>query len=323
MGRLRAIAFAAAILAVVVPAGAAETIGADLRAKMLAAAETMRTASRVLLAEKRALGLFPGDGVDPNRTGMVGVEYNEMTTAVGELGEKRSTTNPDFAAAYVRYIAGLDLPKGSAVVLVLSGSYVGGDVALLAALEALGHRIVLIASAGTSQYGANDPEFNLFEILALIERKGIVRSRPVAAVLGGTNANGGGIDRVSFRKLTESAERAGYPLMPGPGVSASVDQLIAAARTALAGERPSLVVNVGASIVGLGECLESFTFPTGFSRSAMSCTSGPAGILMKLGAEGIPTLHVLNIKQVTRELGLPFDPIPLPAPGDNRAVYGS
>lgn len=301
---------------------AAEPVPADLRARMLAAAATMRAASAVLLAEKERLGLFPGADVDPNRTGMVGVEYNSMTTAVGELGEKRSTTNPDFAAAYVRFIAGLDLPPDAPVVLVLSGSYVGGDVALLAALEALGRPFVLLASAGTSQYGANDPEFNLFDILALLQQKGIVRTKALAGVLGGTNANGGGIDRASFRKLVDSAARAGIPLMPGPTVTASVDQLIAATRAELAGRRPGLVLNVGASIVGLGECLESFTFPTGFSPTAMPCTSGPAGIMMKLGAEGVPTLHILNMKQVTRELGLPFDPIPLPGPGANKAVYG-
>jgi hypothetical protein len=32
---------------------------------------------------------------------------------------------------------------------------------------------------------------------------------------------------------------------------------------------------------------------------------------------------VLNLRRLALELGLPFDPMPLPTPGDNPAVYGA
>jgi hypothetical protein len=44
---------------------------------------------------------------------------------------------------------------------------------------------------------------------------------------------------------------------------------------------------------------------------------------MRLAADGLPVLHIINMRRLALEWGLPFDPTPLPIPGNNRAVYGS
>ena len=107
-------------------------------AQMIAAAGVMQAAGRILYAEKATLGLLPPPATDPNHTGMIGLEYTTMTTTPGEVADKRTATSPDLAAALVKLLAGFNLPVGAPVVTVLSGSYVGGDVAMLAALEQLG-----------------------------------------------------------------------------------------------------------------------------------------------------------------------------------------
>ena len=33
-------------------------------------------------------------------------------------------------------------------------------------------------------------------------------------------------------------------------------------------------------------------------------------------------LNVLNMRRLAIEYGLPFDPVPLPIPGNNMAIYG-
>ena len=71
-------------------------------AEMLAAARTMQAASRVLMREKEARALLAPVAADPNRTGMIGLEFTAITTTLGDLPSKRTTTNPDFAAALVR-----------------------------------------------------------------------------------------------------------------------------------------------------------------------------------------------------------------------------
>src|SRR5204862_5165026 len=76
-------------------------------AEMLSAARIMQAASRVFVVEKEARGLLQPPSVDPNRTGMIGAEFTNITTTLGDIASKRTTTNPDFAAALVRLIASL------------------------------------------------------------------------------------------------------------------------------------------------------------------------------------------------------------------------
>ena len=89
------------------------------------------------------------------------------------------------------------------------------------------------------------------------------------------------------------------------------------------GVRPGAVVNVGGALVGLGSCRESYELAPGLSKRPLPCTTGTPGLAMRLSADGVPLLHVLNMRRLAVELGLPFDPVPLPTPGNNRAIYGS
>jgi len=42
---------------------------------------------------------------------------------------------------------------------------------------------------------------------------------------------------------------------------------------------------------------------------------GIEGVLSKFSKNNIPVLHILNIKSLTEQLGMPFAPIPLPEIG--------
>ncbi len=290
--------------------------------QMLAAAHAVQDASGILYAEKEARGLLPPPGADPNHTGMIGFQYTTMTTTPGELPAKRATTNPDFAAALVRLIAGLELAPATPAVVVLSGSYVGGDVAMIAALEQLKLRPFIIVSIGTSQWGATNPEFNILDMLALLRQRGVIQSHTKVAVLGGLNGAGSGMDEASRAALHVSAARDNIPVVDTQPLGAMIDDLVARARSALGGEKPGVVINVGGAIIGPGTCDESFEFPPGLTTTPVPCTRGTPGVLMRLSSDGTPVIHILNMKLLTEKFGLPYDPVPLPTPGKNPAVYG-
>jgi poly-gamma-glutamate system protein len=292
-------------------------------AEMLSAARTMQAASNVLLAEKAARGLLPPPDSDPNRTGMIGSEYTPITTTLGDLASKRTATNPDLAAALLRLLGLLDLPRGTAVVIVLSGSFVGANVATIAAAEALGLRPVIIVSLSASMWGANDPAFNWLDMAALLRERGAIRTRTTAAVLGGEGAVGGGMDAEAVAMLRASAARDGVPIVEAKPFAALIDALLERANAAVGeGARAGAVINVGGALIGLGSCRESYEFPPGLTRKPVACSAGTPGLAMRLSAQGLPLLHVLNMRRLALELGLPFDPVPLPTPGDNPAVYG-
>src|SRR5207237_7789040 len=125
---------------------------------------------------------------------------------------KRTTSNPDFAAALVRLIASLDLPRGAPIIIVLSGSFVGANVAAIAAAEALGLKPIVIASLSASMWGATDPQFNWLDMAAMLRERGVIRTRTTAAVLGGEGAVGGGMDPAGVAALRASAARDGVPV---------------------------------------------------------------------------------------------------------------
>jgi poly-gamma-glutamate system protein len=293
-------------------------------AEMLMAARTMQAASDVLLAQKSARGLMPPSEADPNRTGMIGQEYTPITTTLGDLASKRTAANPDLAAALVRVIAMLDLPRGAPVVIVLSGSFVGANVATLAAVETLGLKPIVIVSLSASMWGANDPQFNWLDMAALLRERGVIRARTTAAVLGGDGAVGGGIEADSIALLRASAARDGVPIIEARPLSALIDALLGHIDAALGeGMHARAVINVGGALIGLGSCRESYEFPPGLTLRPVACTGGTPGLAVRFSQDGLPLLHVLNLRRLALELGLPFDPMPLPTVGDNPAVYGA
>jgi poly-gamma-glutamate system protein len=292
-------------------------------AEMLMAARSMQAASRVLWMEKDARGLTPSAQADPNRTGMIGQEYTPITTTIGELPAKRTATNPDFAAALVRQMASLQLARGTPVVIVVSGSFVGGDVAAIAATETLGLRPIVIASLSASMWGANEPEFNLIDMLSTLRERNVIRTRAVAAVLGGGGAIGGSMDPNGVAALRRSAARDGVPIIEARPVAALIDALLARITAAAGDTGPGAVINAGGALIGLGSCRESYEWPPGLTRRAPTCSDGTPGLAMRLAADGLPVLHIINMRRLALEWGLPFDPTPLPIPGNNRAVYGS
>jgi poly-gamma-glutamate system protein len=292
-------------------------------AEMLMAARSMQAASRVLWLEKEMRGRTPPMQVDPNRTGMIGQEYTPITTTIGELPAKRTATNPDFAAALVRQIASLQLVRGTPVVIVVSASFVGGDVAAITATETLGLRPIVIASLSASMWGANEPELNLVDMLSALREHNVIRTRVVAAVLGGSGAIGGSMDPDGVAALRRSAARDGVPIVEVRPVAALIDALLAHINAEAGDARLGLVINAGGALIGLGSCHESYEWPPGLTRRAPPCSDGTPGLAMRLAADGLPVLHIINMRRLAVEWGLPFDPIPLPIPGNNRAIYGS
>src|SRR5262249_31313687 len=102
-----------------------------------------------------------------------------------------------------------------------------------------------------------------------------------------------------------------------------IDELLARINAAASDARPGLVINVGGALIGLGSCRESHELPPGLTRKPPPCSDGTPGLAMRLAAERAPIPPLINLRRLALEWGLPFDPTPLPIPGNNRAIYGA
>jgi poly-gamma-glutamate system protein len=173
-------------------------------------------------------------------------------------------------------------------------------------------------------WGANDPEFNWLDMAALLRVRGVIRTHVMAAVLGGGGSVGTNMEPDGVAALRGSAARDGVPLVDVRPFSALVERLLEQiAEVTRDGPPPAAVINVGGALVGLGSCRESYEMQPGLMRRALPCTSGTPGVALRLLEQGRPMLQVLNMKRLALEVGLPFDPHPLPTPGNNPAIYGA
>jgi poly-gamma-glutamate system protein len=290
--------------------------------EMLRAARTMQRASNVVRDEKDRRNLLQPAEADPNRTGLIGPEWSEITTTQGLLAAKRTATNPDLAGVLVKLTAPLALKPGDGVLVVLSGSFVGGNIAVLSALEALRLRPVVVSSLGSSMWGATDLEFTWLDIEASIRRAGVIRSETTLALLGGVGTVGRDIDETGRAALRAAAARTSVPLQDERPLARAVERAYETALAGLQGAPPRLLVNVGGAQVALGTCEDAERMPTGFIRDTPDCKRGVPGLIVRALRDGIPVLHLLNLRSFALAHGLPIDPRPLPAAGNNRRVYG-
>jgi poly-gamma-glutamate system protein len=288
--------------------------------ELRAAAQLAKGAQDAVFQAKRKLQLIQSTDVDPNRTGLIGPDWSETTTTIGEVQAKRTTTNPDLAAAIARILLNLNLPPGAAVGIVASGSFPGANIAAIAAVETLGLKPVVVSSLGSSMYGANDPGFGWLDMEAAIHRAGIWQTRTTAVVLGGESATAESLTGTGREMLIRAARRGGYE----PIVTRDLVELKRAVTKAMSDAAPEglvTVINIGGSVLGIGTCLDAYAIPNGLITKPLPCEGGITGLVHDFTARTVPVIHILYIKRLALEWGLPYDPVPLPVIGDNTRIY--
>ncbi len=284
---------------------------------MLEAAKRQRRAEAVLYAQKLALGLYD-PVVDPHRTGLIGVEYSTITTTLGSLKAKRTAANPDFAAYVVRVLIDHGIGAGDSVLVAMTGSFPGMNLAVLMALETLNVSSLRVCSLGASSYGANEEAFTWLDIEDTLYRDGMLMYRSDFVTLGGTGDVGGGLPVDSKAFLRHKADSLGYSFLK----SRSLKTQSALRREQLGSPKSyTLLINIGGNQAMLGKGKEGRELPGGWIDPASDVwRSGEGeapvdGIVFDFLAAGVPVLNLLHIEGIATAAGLPFDPSPLLPPG--------
>lgn len=292
------------------------------RAEQLRAAALMaRAAQSEIASAKEKLRLMQLIDVDPNRTGLIGPDWSETTTTIGEVQAKRTATNPDLAAAIARILLGLEPQPGAAVGIIASGSFPGANVAAISAVETLGFKPVIISSLGSSMFGATDPEFGWLDMESAVRSAGTWRARTAAVVLGGESATAESLSATGREMLLRAARRNGYE----PIIASDLAELKRSVSSAIDDAAPEgliAVINVGGSVLGIGTCLDAYGIPSGLITRKLPCDRGVTGLVHDFAARNVPVLHLLYIKRLALDWGLPYDPVPLPSIGDSKRIYG-
>ena len=290
--------------------------------KKIIAAELMQDAMSTLKSARMEAGVFMDIENDPNETGLVGSPFSLITTDEGDLDAKLTTLDPNFSAAMVDLMNHVGLGEGDTVALLLTGSMPGANIAALTACSALGLVPVTITSVGASQWGANHEDFTWLDMEAILFEHGLIPGRSVAASIGGRNDMGRLLSPAGRRIIEDNIKAHGLPLIKtsrlADNIQARMD-ILGSYRTI---ESFDALVNVGGGVASLGTSFNLKLLPPGVVRRTdvvnLSRPGGIEGILSKFAKFNVPVLHILIIRSLTEQLGIPFAPIPHPEIGAGR-----
>lgn len=288
--------------------------------QMQSAADRMLRTEAAIATRRAALGIAIDPQLDPYRTGLIGVESSVLTTTVGDLVAKRTTTTTAFAALVVRYFYELGLKPGDRIAIGASGSFPGMLLAVLSACAETGVEPVIITSIGASEYGANIEGLSNAEMVAVCRDAGIWPFMPAAISPGGDADQG----ISTLFRLEPSDELARYaqntaallqvPFIKGNNLENSIALHMRIYQQAGA---IKAFVNIGGADVNFGGDSDSLKLKPGLILPSAGRQFKLGGLVGYYLAHGVSVLHFLNIKGLAIQSGIPVDGNPFaPIPPD-------
>lgn len=285
--------------------------------EQIQAAQFMKSSLEVIKEERLKRNIPLDVGLDPNQTGIIGEEYTQLTTTLGNLEAKRTSSNPAFAALLVKYFKEANLKKGEVIAIGASGSFPALIVATLSAAKALKLEPLLIYSIGSSEYGANIPEFTFIQMLEVLNKKNILPYTLLAISMGGYLDQAEGMfypdSQQTIRQICHTSRAYFIDI---ENIEENIKKRMKLYAKNDKGKSIRVFVNIGGATTNYGNTPVSITYPNGL------VINGPRipehrerGLIFEYQNLGIPVIHLLNIRDLAAKNGLPIDPIPLPEVG--------
>lgn len=276
-------------------------------AEMVAASRTVRDAIEVLRpARGQVLPINPE--FDPQRSGLIGVASSKVTTTRGGLQAKQTTINPNWGAVAVKLMRQAGVEEGDTVAVAVSGSFPALNLAVYAALETIGAEPIIIASASSSQWGANVPGMLWLDMEEILRGEGIISSRPVAISVGGAEDRGTDLLPEGVEHIRERIRASDVPLLDPGGYAEAVADRIALFRERADGRPIKAFVNVGGGATIVGPPGIDSHFSSGLSRAAPARAYAVETVMGYFLREGVPVIHFIGIGNMAQRHGLPIAP---------------
>ncbi len=261
-------------------------------------------------------GVFIDNVNDPNKTALIGQEYSLITTDRGNIDAKLSTTNPNYAAIIVQLLKDAGVNKGDNVAIAMTGSFPGLNISVLAALQTLKLKPIIISSVGSSNWGANDPYFTWLDMENLIYTAGISNYKSVAASMGGGNDRGRGLSLKGRSLIKKAIKRNKIDFIDEEFLENSIEERMMIYGKYAGNNKIKAFINVGGGIASLGNSVNGRIIASGLTQNLPVKNFPAKGVIIKMGHKEVPIIHLLNINRLNEKYGLQKSPVPLPKPGE-------
>lgn len=321
LGNWKAIVVAVAIILGIAGADALESTSRhrDNGLKLQAAELALR--SMKAIKQERLERKLPIDPIsDPTESGMVGMDISPVTSIKGKLSAKQTSVNPNFAAVIVEYLQQAGVREGDCVAVGWTGSFPAINVSVAAALETMKVRPVCVASAASSQWGANLPSFLWLDMERILVDRKLISFRSVAASLGGVADRAKGMTDSAHQTFHAAIDRHKLAFIEVKSRADSIEKRMKIYRECAAGRPIKAYINVGGGTVSVGQNLADNAYLPGLNRSLPKQTLRTDSVMKQFLTDGVPVIHLTQIEELAGQFGLAIRPTELPAVGEG-AVY--
>lgn len=284
------------------------------------AAYKMKEMSEAIKNYKLDLGI-PIYDYDYFKTGLLGDEYNEYTTSLGHLESKRTSANPDMAALVVEMFKEVGLKEKDRVAVGLSGSFPALNLAVLSAGEAMDLDLIIISSFGSSTFGANQKELTFPKILSKLNSDGYTKYNSSMVTLGGDDDVASEKSLEIMEPIISEYETLGLNVMIEPDFQKNINEKV---NLYYKEGKVDCYVAVGGNLTFLGIGEFDIANRQGIlsqSRIRGSSYGEKDGLIRYFLSKNVPTIHLLNVRKIVTDYGLPFDPPNLGEIGTSNIYY--
>jgi poly-gamma-glutamate system protein len=234
---------------------------------------------------------------------------------MGSLSAKRTAANPNFAGLMVHWLLESGVRAHDNVWVSFSGSFPTLNIATLSAIRVLELNPIIISSIGASMYGANDPRMTWLDMERILREHGVLKFKSIAASLGGVMDTKGGLDGTGIQFGIQNIRKNEVPYLHIEGfrnLAADIKEWLRIYEYESIGRKPSVFINVGGVLPSLGNIPEVYALGVGLITKVPKSNHPERGIIFRMIESEVPVIHMLDIKKLAREYGLPVDPTPMP-----------
>jgi len=145
---------------------------------------------------------------------------------------------------------------------------------------------------------------------------GIFDREPIAFSLGGYKDSEQVIVRDVFASLLKESQERGVLFIREPDLRRNVETRMQLYEEKAGGNGIKAFINIGGNSSNIGDDSEVLKLRPGLVKTQRIPPLQKRGVLFEMASLKIPVIHLLNIKGLVERYGLPWDPVPLPEPGD-------
>ncbi len=273
----------------------------------LEAAKTTVLAEQVIKDYSQSIGINIDPQNDPYKTGLIGQERTPITSDRGIVTAKILATNPNYAAAFVEMLMKAKVKPHSVVAVGMTGSLPGWNISFLSACAALQLKPLVITSVGASDWGANIPNFTWLDMERVLNERGVLQMKSIAASIGGPSDNGRGLSPEGRDLIKQAIARNNVRLIEEPTFQESIARRIVIYDSARSDNPISCYINIGGGSASLGGSLNARLIPPGLTHHLAVKNYPTRGVINIMAEAGMPVVNLQEVEKIAVKYNLPTD----------------